>query len=673
MSVIVKYLKESRLSLFFIIFLLILKVVTDLALPLFTSQIVDVGLQQGGIEKPLPMALSEPTYKAIEELLDADNSALLNASYRYNAEQKGYFLKEEPPIDEQVVVNALAEIRLGPGAKMEEQAAFQQIRDEYAKMGISIAKLQNSYILKTGLKMIGVSAVGALSSIAVAFFASRVAAKLGKRLRKEVFHKVVSFSQSEMDNFSTASLVTRSTNDIQQIQQSFVMILRVVVFAPLMAAGGIVRALTTNVGMSWIIGLAVAIIFTIVISMLALAMSRFKKLQILIDNTNRIVRETLSGLSVIRAFNNQAHERSRFEKANEELTKTSLFVNRVMSAMMPLMTLVMNLTAVLIVWRGGAAIEAGAMQLGDMMAFIQYSMMIIMSFLMITMLSIMLPRASVSANRIKEVLNTPNRLISPAVAAQLPPKANGEILFDNVSFAYQEASSEALSSISFKARTGTTTAIIGSTGSGKSTILNLIPRFHDVTKGRILIDGIDVREYEVKALRHLIGYVPQRGLLFSGTIESNIAFGDDSVSKEDVEWASEIAQARPFIEERVEKFQSPISQGGTNVSGGQRQRLSIARALARHPQILLFDDSFSALDYRTEQLVRQRLTKELSHSTVIIVAQRISTILHADNILVLDEGQLVGQGKHQELLESCQVYQEIAESQLSKQELINHG
>ncbi len=670
MVAILKYLKESRLPIFIVIIFLIIRVVANLTLPLFTSQIVNVGLQQGGIESPIPIALTVGTFTKLEgEFEEADR---LRAAYHYDTEQEGYFLVDESQIEAEEMGRALAQIRMRDPEGLSEQAAFQQIREEYLELGIDVGKLQNSFIFKTGAKMVGVSIVSALSMISVAFFASRSAARLGQRLRKEVFTKVVSFSQAEMDNFSTASLVTRSTNDIQQIQQSFVMILRVVIYAPLMAIGGILRVMNTNVGMTWIIALAVGLIFVIVITLLSLAMPRFKRLQVLVDDANRIVRETLSGLPVIRAFNTQKHERQRFEVANAELTKTSLFVNRIMSAMMPLMTLIMNLTALLIVWRGGFAIQAGSMQIGDMMAFIQYSMMIIMSFLMLTMLSIMLPRASVSAKRIMEVLNTENVLLSPEEKKKLPA-TKGEISFEDVDFRYPGAQTESLCSISFKAAPGTTTAIIGSTGSGKSTILNLIPRFHDISRGKLLIDGVDVRDYDLKDLRQMVGYVPQQGLLFSGTIASNIAFGNAQIPQDEIEWAAEVSQATHFIGERDGEYESHIAQGGTNVSGGQRQRLSIARALARRPQILLFDDSFSALDYKTEQLVRHRLMEELSDATVIIVAQRISTILHADNIIVLDEGRIVGQGRHKELMEGCRVYQEIASSQLSQQELTSHG
>jgi ATP-binding cassette subfamily B protein len=553
-----------------------------------------------------------------------------------------------------------------------EQAAIATIRADHERLGIDIGSIQNRYIGKTGLAMIGISAMGVIASIMVAFFASKVAALLGKNLREDVFYKVVSFSQDEMDSFSTASLVTRSTNDIQQIQQSFVMILRVVIFAPLMAIGGILRVLGTNSSMSWTIGVAVLAIFTVVITMFALAMPRFKRLQELVDTVNRVVRETLTGLQVIRAFNTQAHEQKRFEKANKNLTATTLFVNRAMSAMMPLMMLIMNLTTVLIVWRGGIHIQEGTMQVGDMMAFIQYAMLIIMSFLMITMLTIMLPRASVSATRIKAVLETPLSVLESADVIPFIEPVEGTIRFVDVGFTYHGATSEAVSSISFEAKPGTTTAIIGSTGSGKSTLLNLIPRFHDVTNGSIEIDGVDIRKRSLHDLRKHIGYVPQQGRLFSGTIASNISFGDETLSDDQITNSAKIAQAHQFIIEKPEGYNSAISQGGTNVSGGQRQRLAIARAIAGKPKILLFDDSFSALDFRTENRVRKQLSQELADSTIIVVAQRISSIMHADTILVLDEGRLVGKGTHRQLMMDCPIYRQIAQSQLSPEEIENH-
>jgi ATP-binding cassette subfamily B protein len=680
MSMVLKYLRKSYGSIILVVLLLFVKVIADLTLPQYTSNIVNIGIQQGGIVSTVPQVISSTLMERVIELGNADEKELILQSYTMSETEylvPAYVLKGDEADLRLVFSPILATIGMGSDAhqaplSIMEQAAIATIRADHERLGIDIGSIQNRYIGKTGLAMIGISAMGVIASIMVAFFASKVAALLGKNLREDVFYKVVSFSQDEMDSFSTASLVTRSTNDIQQIQQSFVMILRVVIFAPLMAIGGILRVLGTNSSMSWTIGVAVLAIFTVVITMFALAMPRFKRLQELVDTVNRVVRETLTGLQVIRAFNTQAHEQKRFEKANKNLTATTLFVNRAMSAMMPLMMLIMNLTTVLIVWRGGIHIQEGTMQVGDMMAFIQYAMLIIMSFLMITMLTIMLPRASVSATRIKAVLETPLSVLESADVIPFIEPVEGTIRFVDVGFTYHGATSEAVSSISFEAKPGTTTAIIGSTGSGKSTLLNLIPRFHDVTNGSIEIDGVDIRKRSLHDLRKHIGYVPQQGRLFSGTIASNISFGDETLSDDQITNSAKIAQAHQFIIEKPEGYNSAISQGGTNVSGGQRQRLAIARAIAGKPKILLFDDSFSALDFRTENRVRKQLSQELADSTIIVVAQRISSIMHADTILVLDEGRLVGKGTHRQLMMDCPIYRQIAQSQLSPEEIDNH-
>lgn len=677
---VLKYLRKSYGSIILVVLLLFVKVIADLTLPQYTSNIVNIGIQQGGIVSTVPQVISSTLMERVIELGNADEKELILQSYTMSETEylvPAYVLKGDEADLRLVFSPILATIGMGSDAhqaplSIMEQAAIATIRSDHERLGIDIGSIQNRYIGKTGLAMIGISAMGVIASIMVAFFASKVAALLGKNLREDVFYKVVSFSQDEMDSFSTASLVTRSTNDIQQIQQSFVMILRVVIFAPLMAIGGILRVLGTNSSMSWTIGVAVLAIFTVVITMFALAMPRFKRLQELVDTVNRVVRETLTGLQVIRAFNTQAHEQKRFEKANKNLTATTLFVNRAMSAMMPLMMLIMNLTTVLIVWRGGIHIQEGTMQVGDMMAFIQYAMLIIMSFLMITMLTIMLPRASVSATRIKAVLETPLSVLESADVIPFIEPVEGTIRFVDVGFTYHGATSEAVSSISFEAKPGTTTAIIGSTGSGKSTLLNLIPRFHDVTNGSIEIDGVDIRKRSLHDLRKHIGYVPQQGRLFSGTIASNISFGDETLSDDQITNSAKIAQAHQFIIEKPEGYNSAISQGGTNVSGGQRQRLAIARAIAGKPKILLFDDSFSALDFRTENRVRKQLSQELADSTIIVVAQRISSIMHADTILVLDEGCLVGKGTHRQLMMDCPIYRQIAQSQLSPEEIENH-
>lgn len=677
MSVVLRYLKSSYGSIILVVLLLFVKVIADLTLPQFTSNIVNVGIQQGGIVSTVPQVISSELMESVSVLATKEEMDRIDAAYGLAGtgyQVPAYVLEKDGSDLESTFSRILATVGMGTAAlqapgSIVNQAAIATIRVDHERLGIDIASLQNRYIVRTGLYMVGISSMGVIASIMVAFFASRVAALLGKNLRKDVFHKVVSFSQDEMDSFSTASLVTRSTNDIQQIQQSFVMILRVVIFAPLMAIGGLLRVLGTNSSMSWTIGVAVLAIFTVVITMFTLAMPRFKRLQELLDTVNRVVRETLTGLQVIRAFNTQEHEQKRFEKANSDLTATTLFVNRAMSAMMPMMMLIMNLTTVLIVWKGGLHIQDGSMQVGDMMAFIQYAMLIIMSFLMITMLTIMLPRASVSATRIKQVLEKPLSILDAGKPIPFVEPIEGIVRFTDVGFSYHGASSEAVAGISFEAKPGTTTAIIGSTGSGKSTLLNLIPRFHDATTGSIEIDGVDIRKRSLHDLRSHIGYVPQQGRLFSGTITSNIAFGDDSLSKERIASAAKIAQAYDFIAEKPDGFDSPIAQGGVNVSGGQRQRLAIARAIAQKPKILLFDDSFSALDFRTENRLRKQLFAELADTTIIVVAQRISSIMQADTILVMDEGRLVGKGTHRQLVQDCTVYRQIAQSQLSPEEI----
>lgn len=676
MSVVLRYLRRSTIPIIFVILLLVFKAGADLLLPLYTSRIVNIGIQQSGVEVALPTALSAASFERLMDIADANQQARLKESFFFDSTTyslPAFVLGAEHALTEEEIVPLLAKTVPGEvAAHVERQVALSLITAEYRLLGIDVRGLQNTYILRTGLLMLGISAIGMLASIMVSLFASRIAAALGKDLRSATFAKTVSFNQEEMDRFSTASLVTRSTNDIQQIQLSFVMILRVVVFAPMMAAGGFLRVLQTNSSMSWTIALAIIAILTIVMTMFALAMPRFKRLQLLVDAITRVVRETLNGLQVIRAFNTQDHERDRFERANGELTATTLFVNRAMSAMMPLMMLIMNLTAILIIRQGAVHIQAGSMQVGDMMAFIQYAMLIIMSFLMITMLTIIIPRAAVCAARIREVLETKVSIKSPENPVSLDAGIKGSIVFDRVSFTYPGAEAETLRDISFTAERGSTTAIIGSTGSGKSTILSLIPRFHDITSGSITIDGVDIRSVELSRLRSMIGYVPQRAVLFSGTIGSNIAFGRADLEEKQWEKAARIADADRFIAEREEGFSSAISQGGQNVSGGQRQRLAIARAIAASPEILLFDDSFSALDYRTEARLRSRLREEAAGTTILIVAQRIGSIIHADRILVLEEGRLVDQGTHWELLGRCDIYRQIARSQLTEQEISDH-
>lgn len=553
---------------------------------------------------------------------------------------------------------------------MVEQAAISLVKEEYNAIGINTDDIQNNYIIKIGFQMLGIAFISMLSAISIMFLSSRVAARLGKTLRDKVFKKVLGFSKEEFSNFSTASLITRSTNDIQQIQMLLSMLFRVVVYAPIMGIGGFLRVLAnSNTSMAWIIGLAILCVIGIVLVLFIVAMPRFKKLQDLIDRLNLVSREILTGLPVIRAFHTEEREEERFETANKNLMKNYIFVNRAMSIMMPALTFVMNSVMLLIIWVGGHNVDQGIIQVGDMMAFIQYTMHIIMSFLMISMISIMLPRASVSANRINQVLDTKPRITDLENPKEFVESKKGLVEFKNVSFRYPDAESECITDINFVAEPGKTTAIIGSTGSGKSTIVNLIPRFYDVTGGELLVDGVNIKDVPQKELRSKVGFVPQKGMLFSGTIESNIKYGNPNVTDEQMRKAASIAQAEEFINNKEEKYNSPISQGGTNVSGGQRQRLSIARAIAIEPEIFVFDDSFSALDLKTDAALRAALSKETKNKTVIIVAQRISTILNSDQIIVLEEGRMVGKGTHEELMKTCEAYKEIALSQLGEEEL----
>lgn len=709
----------------------------DLSLPSYTSDIVNVGIQQGGIDETIPQAIAE---EDIENVLlfvtDKTERQMVEAAYEkdetsYN--QIAWVLKEsvkkseeeqdkltktlglpmlltegfssdnettrqmEEQIKEQLEatqpqikiedLDMFQILQMMPAEQVKmlieemqkqmsdmpdmivEQAAVSYVKSAYLNLGMDVDKIQIQYILTTGGKMIALAFLGMMASVLVGFLASKAAAATGRDLRGQVFRKVVGFSNNEFDQFSTASLITRSTNDIQQIQLLMVMLLRVVLYAPIMAIGGIYKVFHTNVSMSWIIGLAVVLIGLVVLTLFAVAMPRFKIMQKLVDRLNLVTREILTGLPVIRAFSTEKHEEERFDVANRDLTKTNLFVNRAMTFMMPVMMVIMNGISVLIMWVGANEINDGQMQVGDMMAFIQYTMQIIMSFLMICMVSIMLPRAAVAGERVDEVLVSKTLIHDPEQPKKLPEKADGVLKFDHVSFRYPGASEDVLHDITFEAKPGETTAIIGSTGSGKSTLVNLIPRFYDVTGGAITLDGMDIREIAQHELREKLGYVPQKGVLFSGTIASNIMFGNEEGTEAEMKAAAETAQVAEFIETKKEQYESSIAQGGTNVSGGQKQRLSIARAIAKHPDIFIFDDSFSALDYKTDVALRRALKKQTADSTVLIVAQRISTILHAEQIIVLDDGEVAGIGTHQELLSSCEVYRQIAESQLSEEEL----
>ena len=557
---------------------------------------------------------------------------------------------------------------------IKEQGAVSSVKEIYNKLGVDTDKLQNDYIFMTGLEMLGIALVSMISAVVIMLFSSRVAAKLGKTLRDKVFKKVIGYSNKELNQFSTASLITRSTNDIQQIQQLITLLFRVVVYAPIVGIGGFIKVLTNSDNqMAWIVGVAILAILFIVGTLFAIVMPKFRRLQDLIDKLNQVSREILTGMPVIRAFNKEKKEEARFNVANKDLMKANIFVNRAMSMMMPLLMLVMNCIMILIVWVGGHNVDHGNMQVGDMMAFIQYTMQIVMAFLMISMISIMMPRAAVSARRINEVIDTQSSIKDKKETKKLDSTKKGLVEFKNVSFRYTDADTEILSDINFTAKPGETTALIGSTGSGKSTVVNLIPRFYDVTGGELLVDGVNVKDLKLKDLRDVIGFVPQKGILFSGTIESNIKYSNENMSDEQMEEAARIAQATEFIEGKEKRYKESIAQGGGNVSGGQKQRLSIARAIAKDPEIFVFDDSFSALDFKTDSKLREALAEKTKDKTVIIVAQRISTIMNAEKIVVLEEGKIVGIGTHEELMKNNETYRQIALSQLSEEELGEKG
>ena len=710
---VLKNLKESWISVITIVLLLIVQAAGDLTLPDYTSKIVNVGIQNGGIENVAPEVIRKSEMENMLIFTEEDDKVL--ASYeeisKDNLDSAEYekLVKKYPALEneslykikkisssEQDELDSLMDKPLMmlsvtkqmPKGQLDqmletvnqkiddmqesilEQAAIQEVKNEYKAIGMNTDSIQNQYIIMAGLKMLGISLIIMISAISIMCLSARVAARLAKTLREKVFKKVLRFSNKEFSEYSTASLITRSTNDIQQIQGLIAILFRVLVYAPIIGIGGFLRVLNqSDNSMAWIIGVAIIAILFVVATLFIIAMPRFKKLQQLIDKLNLVAREILTGLPVIRAFNTEKKEEKRFDKANMDLTKTNLFVNRAMSFMMPTLMLIMNGISLLIVWVGAHGIDNGTMQVGNMMAFIQYTMQIVMSFLMISMVSIMLPRASVSANRINEIIETEETIKDSKEPKKLNPNKKGLVEFKNVSFRYPDSDEEVLSDISFTAEPGKTTAIIGSTGSGKSTIVNLIPRFYDVTSGNLLIDGVDIKDISNKDLRKIIGFVPQKGILFSGTIESNIKYGNPNMSDEQMIEAAQIAQATEFIESKPEKYKEPIAQGGSNVSGGQKQRLSIARAIAIDPEILVFDDSFSALDFKTDSILRAELAKKTQDKTVIIVAQRINTILNADQIIVLEDGKVVGKGTHEELIKTNETYKQIALSQLSAKEL----
>ena len=712
---IVRYLKNSKIAVVLIVCLLIVQAFTDLALPNYTSQIVDVGIQQSGVEHAATEEMTARTHDLVAMMLPEGDEKTFEAAYdetdqgTYKLNAQGereqaeldrmvslplvaiHYSHQIPDLDldqalqayqagavqKQQILDMLdkAKEQMGDmGDSIVDQQAIAAARAEYEQLGYNLSDMQMRYLVRIGLTMLGLAALGMAVAILVGFIASRTAAKVGATLRTKLFRQVVSFSDAEVQSFSAASLITRGTNDIQLVQMITVMLLRMVLYAPILAIGGIIMVSRTNLAMSWIIVLAVVVIGVLIVVLMKVAMPKFKIMQKLIDRVNLVSREILTGLPVIRAFDRQPFEEQRFDVASTRLMKTQLFTNRVMTFMMPLMMLIMNGVSVLIVWVGGSYIDNGTIQTGDLIAFITYAMVIIMSFLMIGMISIMLPRADVAAQRVDEVLSKQPTICDPAPGkardAELAGRTGGaRIVFDDVSFKYGDSAECVLENLDFACEPGQTTAIIGSTGSGKSTVVKLIERFYDVTCGSITVDGVDVRDVSQEALRAQLGYVPQKAFLFSGTIQSNIAYSDEGMPEERVELAAQVAQAADFIASKAEGLDAEVSQGGTNVSGGQRQRLAIARALATEARAYLFDDSFSALDYKTDAALRQELHTRLGGKTVVIVAQRISTVLHADRIVVLDDGRIVGQGTHEELMETCEEYREIAMSQLSEAEL----
>lgn len=739
------YLKSSWKQIVLILILLAVQAMCDLSLPDYTSRIINVGVQQGGIEYAAPEAIEkekleeillfatnevdeevlsyyklanqenqsakeweelvkkypnateiyvlkdnqEKTWKEVSSLLSRPLliDMMLTSSGEESKEIQAA-IKKNLPVEMQNM-DFITIFRLMDDTKMEaflegmseqfaafpetmvEQSAVASVKSVYQDLGMNTDRIQTNYILLSGAKMLGVALISMMTAIGVVYLGSRTAARLARKLRQAVYEHVLSFGPSEFKKFGVASLITRSTNDIQQVQMLIVFALRIICYAPIIGIGGVIKALNANQSMAWIIALAVLIIVVLVIIIFTFAMPKFRRVQKLIDRLNQVTREILNGIPVVRAFSNECHEEKRFDIANTNLKKTTLFVDRIMSIMMPSMMFVMNAICILIIWKGAEGINNGIMQVGDMLAFIQYTMQIVMSFLMISMFSIMFPRANVSMQRIGEVLNTEPLVKNPMNPIKFSRRVQGLVEFKNVSFRYPDGDEDVLTDITFTARPGTTTAFIGSTGSGKSTLINLIPRLYDTTKGEILVDGANVKEVSLHDLHDKIGFVPQKGVLFSGTISSNILYGNQNGSEEEMIRAARISQSTSFIEEKEDTYESVISQGGTNVSGGQRQRLSIARAIAKNPEIYVFDDSFSALDFKTDQQLRHALEKEIKDATILIVAQRISTIMNADQILVLDEGKIVGCGRHKELLKTCKVYQEIAESQLSKEELEN--
>ena len=710
----IKYLKGFLVPMIFLVAILGVRVVAELALPTYTSNIVDKGIQQSGIQDAVPEKISEKSFKELQLFMTDDEIKKVMAKYTKDgdvykldsiSEQERTELNDIFKNTMTVVSGAKSEnldldkvaegVKLGLVKKdslieqknksisdlgssadmITKQAGIRYVKEEYRNnVGIDTNEIRKNYLKEVGIMMIIVTFISGIGSVISNFIASRISSKISYNLREKLYNKVLSFSKQDIDKFSTASLITRSTNDIQQIQNALNMMLFIAIYAPMMAVYGVYKVTQTDTGMTWIIALGVGILGLTLGIISFLVMPKFKIMQKLIDRVNLVTREALTGISVIRVFGREKYEEERFDKENTVLKNEQLFINRTLSALMPMIILIMNGIALLIIWVGGKNIDAGSIQVGDMMAFITYTMQIVMSFLFFTFLMMQLPRAEVAAGRINEVLETEVTVVdSKHIDDSKLQDVKGTLKFDNVSFTFDGADSPVLSNISFEAEAGKTTAIIGSTGSGKSTLLHLIPRYFDASEGEISIDGVNIRDISLNKLRDILGFVPQKGVLFSGNIKSNIKFADENITNEQMKKAAEIAQALDFINEKEDKFNSEISQGGSNVSGGQKQRLSIARALAKNPKILLFDDSFSALDYKTDVKLRKTLREEMSGVTTIIVAQRIATILNADKIIVMNEGKIVGVGKHQELLETCPTYLEIAESQLSEEELQKGG
>ena len=710
----IKYLKGFLVPMIFLVAILGVRVVAELALPTYTSNIVDKGIQQSGIQDAVPEKISEKSFRELQLFMTDDEIKKVTSKYTKDGDvykldsineqersELNDILKNTMTVvsgakSENLDLDKVAEgVKLGLVKKdslieqkqksisdlgssadmITKQAGIRYVKEEYRNnVGIDTNEIRKNYLKEVGIMMIIVTFISGIGSIISNFIASRISSKIAYNLREKLYNKVLSFSKQDIDKFSTASLITRSTNDIQQIQNALNMMLFIAIYAPMMAVYGVYKVTQTDTGMTWIIALGVGILGLTIGIISFLVMPKFKIMQKLIDRVNLVTREALTGISVIRVFGREKYEEERFDKENTVLKNEQLFINRTLSALMPMIILIMNGIALLIIWVGGKNIDSGSIQVGDMMAFITYTMQIVMSFLFFTFLMMQLPRAEVAAGRINEVLETEVTVVdSKHIDDSKLQDVKGTLKFDNVSFTFDGADSPVLSNISFEAEAGKTTAIIGSTGSGKSTLLHLIPRYFDASEGEISIDGVNIRDISLSKLRDTLGFVPQKGVLFSGNIESNIKFADENISDKQMRKAAEIAQAIEFINEKEDKFNSEISQGGSNVSGGQKQRLSIARALAKNPKILLFDDSFSALDYKTDVKLRKTLREEMAGVTTIIVAQRIATILNADKIIVMNEGKIVGIGKHQELLETCPTYLEIAESQLSEEELQKGG